>query len=679
MPRRSDRIHDLARGRVRMSMNKLNLFNLYKKTPLQVAGKTHYQQKYYSKQDARSYHGEHIQERRFKAMYNPSRKSFAQLDASLKGGPVKETPLSLQSFALLEKRLEIALFRAMFASSVRQARQFIMSGNVKVNGVVIKHCSYPLQSGDIFSVNPVKVLYALGKAKPGLEQALEVDQQQIQSWNQYVEQFKANPQDELAKARANPDDFHSSAVLEELKNRLSIVRNTINSRQDEVTLESIFVDILDTAKKATETVGAEGAGKVNKETFAGSTQRLSRFSVYEKLAKANHPLLDKFDTEEVTAFLANTAEKSDNEKALLRSIRDYLTDIQKAEWAKIRKDPEFGGYQASELANNLQPVEELDKDQVLENESSAKIDLPWQKGIFGRQDPTKPYFTPWKPRGFLGCFAILPHHIEISFETCHAVYLRDPIARPGHSEVITPFDESVHERAHMYYRRKVPRWETEEWCTKLSELLVIGLKNTKDEIRIVDACTGTGCIPLLLNHELSQAGFKTDIHGFDVSGKAYDLAMENLSRVHGQADGNVTFQLGDVFNARVLEQIGVTKPVDLITANPPYIPIEEYEKPLYHQGIERSVKLYEPKLALVGDWEFYYNLLEHVVLPSHAKGFVFELGYQEQADFVHKYLKDNPFWQVGSRDDSRQNIRCVIGWKKGTDYEILQKLCDFIY
>lgn len=225
----------------------------------------------------------------------------------------------------------------------------------------------------------------------------------------------------------------------------------------------------------------------------------------------------------------------------------------------------------------------------------------------------------------------------------------------------------------------VPRWETEEWCTKLSELLVIGLKNTKDEIRIVDACTGTGCIPLLLNHELSQAGFKTDIHGFDVSGKAYDLAMENLSRVHGQADGNVTFQLGDVFNARVLEQIGVTKPVDLITANPPYIPIEEYEKPLYHQGIERSVKLYEPKLALVGDWEFYYNLLEHVVLPSHAKGFVFELGYQEQADFVHKYLKDNPFWQVGSRDDSRQNIRCVIGWKKGTDYEILQKLCDFIY
>ena len=68
----------------------------------------------------------------------------------------------------MEKRLEIALFRSMFASSVRQARQFILGGYVKVNGVVIKHPSFP-QSGDVFSVDPEKVLFALGKTKPSLE------------------------------------------------------------------------------------------------------------------------------------------------------------------------------------------------------------------------------------------------------------------------------------------------------------------------------------------------------------------------------------------------------------------------------------------------------------------------------------------------------------------------------
>lgn len=223
----------------------------------------------------------------------------------------------------------------------------------------------------------------------------------------------------------------------------------------------------------------------------------------------------------------------------------------------------------------------------------------------------------------------------------------------------------------------VPRWETEEWCMKLSELLVVGLK-TK-EILIIDACSGTGCIPLLLNHDLSQAGFKTEIHGFDVSGKAYELASENQNQVEHDNNAKVSFHLADVFDANVLQHLGISKPIDLITSNPPYIPIDEYQKPLYPNGIERSVKLYEPKLALVGDWEFYYNLLEHVVIPSHAKGFVFELGYQEQADFVYNHLKDNPFWEVGSRDDSRDNIRCVVGWKKGTDFEILQKFCDFIY
>lgn len=47
---------------------------------------------------------------------------------------VRETPYMNMTFAPLERRLDTAIFRALFASSTRQARQFVVHGAVKVNG-----------------------------------------------------------------------------------------------------------------------------------------------------------------------------------------------------------------------------------------------------------------------------------------------------------------------------------------------------------------------------------------------------------------------------------------------------------------------------------------------------------------------------------------------------------------
>lgn len=44
------------------------------------------------------------------------------------------TPYMQMTFAPLERRLDTAVFRALFASSVRQARQFVIHGAVRVNG-----------------------------------------------------------------------------------------------------------------------------------------------------------------------------------------------------------------------------------------------------------------------------------------------------------------------------------------------------------------------------------------------------------------------------------------------------------------------------------------------------------------------------------------------------------------
>lgn len=43
-------------------------------------------------------------------------------------------PYMQMTYAPLERRLDTAVFRAMFASSIRQARQFVVHGAVTVNG-----------------------------------------------------------------------------------------------------------------------------------------------------------------------------------------------------------------------------------------------------------------------------------------------------------------------------------------------------------------------------------------------------------------------------------------------------------------------------------------------------------------------------------------------------------------
>lgn len=47
---------------------------------------------------------------------------------------VQLTPYMNMTYAPTERRLDTAIFRALFASSTRQARQLVVHGFVKVNG-----------------------------------------------------------------------------------------------------------------------------------------------------------------------------------------------------------------------------------------------------------------------------------------------------------------------------------------------------------------------------------------------------------------------------------------------------------------------------------------------------------------------------------------------------------------
>ena len=62
------------------------------------------------------------------------RGSGLELPPDQRPRPFPRTPYLNMTYAPTERRLDTAIFRALFASSTRQARQFVVHGYVKVNG-----------------------------------------------------------------------------------------------------------------------------------------------------------------------------------------------------------------------------------------------------------------------------------------------------------------------------------------------------------------------------------------------------------------------------------------------------------------------------------------------------------------------------------------------------------------
>ena len=142
-----------------MSWNKYNLYALATKKIPSIQGRTVYQQKWTAKKETRAYHGDMLRERIFKQAFDPNLRAVTGR-LSLRDGDSRSKftqqnrPLASQTFAGLERRLDIAIFRSLFASSVHQARQMVVHGKVKVNSKVSSQPSYLLKPGDMFHVDP---------------------------------------------------------------------------------------------------------------------------------------------------------------------------------------------------------------------------------------------------------------------------------------------------------------------------------------------------------------------------------------------------------------------------------------------------------------------------------------------------------------------------------------------
>lgn len=160
----------------------------------------------------------------------------------------------------------------------------------------------------------------------------------------------------------------------------------------------------------------------------------------------------------------------------------------------------------------------------------------------------------------------------------------------------------------------IPRQDTEI-------LVEEALCYLQDGMKVLDMCTGSGCI-LLSVLKLRDGLCGT---GVDLSEKALGIARKNMRNLGIRAE----FLQSDLFTE-------VTERYDCILSNPPYICTKELDM------LMEEVRLHEPRMALDGheDGLYYYRkLVEQSPDYLTSGGMLFlEIGYQ-QADAVSKMME----------------------------------------
>lgn len=166
--------------------------------------------------------------------------------------------------------------------------------------------------------------------------------------------------------------------------------------------------------------------------------------------------------------------------------------------------------------------------------------------------------------------------------------------------------------------------------------------------RILDMCTGSGCIILSLE-QICKPSFAM---GVDLSEAALFVAKENGKRMNSK----VQWIQSNLFT-------NVTEKFDVIVSNPPYIERNEIPK------LMEEVRCHEPNIALDGGedgLDFYRRIIEESVYYLEKDGYLcFEIGYN-QGEAVASLMKEAGYEECQVIKDLAGLDRVVIG-KNGNE------------
>lgn len=172
---------------------------------------------------------------------------------------------------------------------------------------------------------------------------------------------------------------------------------------------------------------------------------------------------------------------------------------------------------------------------------------------------------------------------------------------------------------------------------------------TAERPRAVDLCTGSGAIALAVARLRPGA----TVTGVDISATAVRCAEGNAERLREQIPGTVEFVEGDAADPQLLAELDGG--VDLVTANPPYVP--------HSLQIPPEWAVYQPANAIYSGWDG-LDLTRAVAATAARllrRGGVLAIEhYDAVVDDVVDILRSAGFTSVTSRTDHDGFPRYVI-------------------
>lgn len=187
----------------------------------------------------------------------------------------------------------------------------------------------------------------------------------------------------------------------------------------------------------------------------------------------------------------------------------------------------------------------------------------------------------------------------------------------------------------------IPRQDTEILVEEV-------LKELHDGMRVLDMCTGSGCILLSLLH------YSNDCEGLgvDLSAEALEVAGRNVLKVlTPEKAEHAHFLQSDLFEK-------VEGKFEIIVSNPPYIASAEVER------LMPEVRDHEPRMALDGTEDglyFYRRIIEEAGKHLVSSGMLFfEIGY-DQGQAVSELMRTEGYCEVQVVQDYAGLDRVVFG------------------
>lgn len=190
----------------------------------------------------------------------------------------------------------------------------------------------------------------------------------------------------------------------------------------------------------------------------------------------------------------------------------------------------------------------------------------------------------------------------------------------------------------------IPRQDTEILVEEAIQVM-------RPKMKVLDMCTGSGCIVLSILKMCREKYYMTDLQGIgaDVSEEALKVARENGRRLGVP----VTWIQSDLF-AKISEE----EKYDVIVSNPPYIETAVIDT------LQEEVRLHDPYIALDGKEDglyFYRRIISEAGKYLKMQGkLMFEIGC-DQAEAVEELMKNAGYEQITVKKDLAGLDRVVYG------------------